>query len=45
MLSVEQNGLDSSSEKTDTISKILENKNQDTEHTEEVVRTRYNFSC
>ena len=37
MLSFEQNRLDSSSEKTDTISNILENMNQDIDHTEEVV--------
>ena len=36
-MSVEQNRLDSSSEKTDTISNILENMNQDINHTEEVV--------
>ena len=36
-LSVEQNRLDSSSEKTDTISNILENMNQDINHTEGVV--------
>ena len=36
-LSVEQNRLDSSSEKTDAISNILENMNQDINHTEEVV--------
>ena len=37
ILTVEQNRLDSSSEKTDTISNILENMNQDINHTEEVV--------
>ena len=37
MLSVEQNRLDSSPEKADTISNILENINQDMNHTEEVV--------
>ena len=36
-LSLEQNRLDSSSGKTDTISNILENMNQDIDHTEEVV--------
>ena len=36
-MSVEQNRLDSSPEKTDTISNILENLNQDINHTEEVV--------
>ena len=36
-MTVEQNKLDSNSEKTDTISNILENMNQDIDHTEEVV--------
>ena len=36
-MSVEQNRLDSSSEKTDAISNILENLNQDINHTEEVI--------
>ena len=36
-MSVEQNKLDSSPEKTDTISNILENLNQDINHTEELV--------
>ena len=36
-MSVEQHKLDSSSEETDTISKILENMNQDLDHIEEVV--------
>ena len=36
-LIVEQNKLESNSEKTDTISNILENLNQDIDHTEEVV--------
>ena len=36
-MTVEQNRLDNSSEKTDTISNILENMNQDIDHTEEVV--------
>ena len=36
-MSVEQNRLDSSSEKTDTISNILENMTQDIDHTEEAV--------
>ena len=36
-MSVEQNKLDSCPKKTDTISNILENLNQDINHTEEVV--------
>ena len=36
-MSVEQNRLDSSSEKTDAISNILENMNQNIDHTQQVV--------